>query len=523
MIEAGIALRDAEGEDRLEVAVLAVRDQQSVTRIVLRDATLQYAVLPGPGAAGKDVPAVEGAGHEEFGPVVRHPVVVAVEAEHSSIEASEPDLLVGMPCARLVEARDDGIVVGALEGRQRGIGGGPRVQDGSLRPVATAVATATDRHVGPPLRIRGVREDQDAAAVRGHHRCLADRLGQGGVPGHGAPGVATVGRTRQGPGSLRAIVVPHVQEQGAVLQLGDGTLIDLMGGGSTGDLPGPAVVVARDAVRVVVLRVGLDVIAGDQEAACMVTRSQLDAVAGPGRVPGPVGLLRGGGDLPGFAPRGAVVVAGQHPHRPGALGGPGDDLGLMVLAEVAGGEQVDSSVAAVEHRARVPAGVSTVVPDHVEITPGPAAVATAFEDEVDVPGVAAAADPSFGEREQRAVGGLDQGRDAEGVVAVVARGEDRRVVGRTRLHGHDERQEEKGDGRDGETEARHRRMVPVPGRESQWSSATRWGSPSTRLARPAMTRTSMSENDGFGWWRSRSGSRFGGPECRKSQGDRETT
>ena len=98
------------------------------------------------------------------------------------------------------------------------------------------------------------------------------------------------------------------------------------------------------------------------------------------------------------------------------------------MTEVPGREEVDRAVRPVDDRAWIPAGVPAVIPDDLEVAPGVASVAASPENQVDVAGIAASFESSFRECQECSIGGFDEGRDSERVVAVLAGGEDRVVA-----------------------------------------------------------------------------------------------
>ena len=232
-------------------------------------------------------------------------------------------------------------------------------------------------------------------------------------PGH--PAVAADGDL---PGAAGPVVVPRVEEHVAVLQLDDAAFVDLVSRSGTAQPPGFPVVVAVDDMGVVVLRTGLYMIAGNQQA----SRRKLDAVARTGGVPGPVRLLGGCRDVPRLAPRAAVVLARRDPHGPRALARSVDDLGFAVDAQVVGHRQPDGPGLTVDHGTGIAAGVPRVPPDHLLVRPGVPAVLAALHQQVDVARIAPAGLAAFAEGEDRSPDRHDDRGNAVGIVSVRAAG-----------------------------------------------------------------------------------------------------
>ncbi|GAA3097958.1 hypothetical protein GCM10017687_06040 [Streptomyces echinatus] len=147
---------------------------------------------------------------------------------------------------------------------------------------------------------------------------------------------------------------------------------------------------------------------------------ELDAVHGPGGVPGvPVGGQDLGAQIARRGPGAAVVVAVLQMR--GAVAGD-RAAGAVRTAGVVRLREPDTAGGAVDDRGRVAVGVAGALVDHLERTPGAAAVGGAFEHDVDVGRVPAVEDAALGERQQRALGGPDDRRDAEARVPGVLGG-----------------------------------------------------------------------------------------------------
>ena len=141
------------------------------------------------------------------------------------------------------------------------------------------------------------------------------------------------------------------------------------------------------------------------------------------------------------------------PHGARALGGAGGDGALAVGAEVVGEEQPERAGGGVEDRAGIAAGVVGIVPDDLLRAPRATGVGGAFEEDVDIAGVATGGFAAFGKGEQVAVGRADDGRDAIGVIAVLAGDKDVGLFDsgdrRRERGGEQDRQDEEGtEGRD---------------------------------------------------------------------------
>src|SRR5690606_33169856 len=153
-------------------------------------------------------------------------------------------------------------------------------------------------------------------------------------------------------------------------------------GGAAG--PGVAAVVAVDQGGAVVA-VAVGEVDPDDQASGVLAAGQLDAAAGSGGVPAPVGFVDDLAEAFGRAPGGTVVVAVLD------IGG----AGLVGVRWVVCGQKHDPAGVGVEDRHRVAAGgrgVGVVVgslQDDLGLAPGGAVVGGAFHDQVDVAGVAA--------------------------------------------------------------------------------------------------------------------------------------
>src|SRR5207249_6223172 len=140
-----------------------------------------------------------------------------------------------------------------------------------------------------------------------------------------------------------------------------------------------------------------------------------DACAGSGRIPGPDGLFHVAGDLNRLAPGSAVVGALRDPNSAAAFARAVDDHGLGVAAQVVRHQKPNDAGLPIDDGTWVAAGVGTVVPNDLRAAPGFAAVVAAFDEKIDVAGVAAAVLASLAESEQDAVLRGDERRNAVGV------------------------------------------------------------------------------------------------------------
>jgi len=228
----------------------------------------------------------------------------------------------------------------------------------------------------------------------------------------GRPAPPAVLADGEGP-QVRRIPVPHAQQQGAVGQLDRFALVHV-----TLDVPAElerlSAVVAVERVGAAYppsLRLVLDaVVAREDEPALVRPASKLDAVPGPGGVPGPVALLDLRGDLRRCRPRTPVIVAAGH-----------EDAVV-----VAGERQDDSSAAAIDDRAGVSDGdllLAALLVDDLLLRPGRPAVLATADQQVDVARVGAAGLAPLAEGQQRSLGRGRQRGDAVGVVAALSAGE----------------------------------------------------------------------------------------------------
>jgi hypothetical protein len=93
-----------------------------------------------------------------------------------------------------------------------------------------------------------------------------------------------------------------------------------------------------------------------------------------------------------------------------------------------GQQQPNGSCALIDDRAWIATSVGAVLPDDLRFAPGLATVAAATKQQMNFAGVAAAVLAPLAEGEKDAVLGGDEGRDAITVVAVLAGGEEGRLV-----------------------------------------------------------------------------------------------
>ena len=157
---------------------------------------------------------------------------------------------------------------------------------------------------------------------------------------------------------------------------------------------------------------GLRMVGGDDET----PPAGLNADAGAGRVPGPIGPLDAGGDLDGHRPRHAVVHGVHRPDGATRLARAGEDVLLAIGAAVVRRQQPERAGRSVEDRTGIAERVRAIVADDLQPRPGLSAVTTALHDEVDVAGVARTDAPGFSEGEERPGPRGDDRRDPEGVI-----------------------------------------------------------------------------------------------------------
>ena len=97
-----------------------------------------------------------------------------------------------------------------------------------------------------------------------------------------------------------------------------------------------------------------------------------------------------------------------------------DDLGLVIVTEVARGEQQDFSGAAVDDGTRVTAGIRPVIPNQLLTRPSLATVARTLHDQVDVAAITTTALARFGECQKVTVGGKHKCRNSISVDVLFA-------------------------------------------------------------------------------------------------------
>jgi hypothetical protein len=172
--------------------------------------------------------------------------------------------------------------------------------------------------------------------------------------------------------------------------------------------PGRAAVVAVGEMGALERATVALVIAADHEPAGVRPPLELDAVARPGGVPG----------VPLREPQLDREPARWRPRRPMVVAVLDERMSLCVVVPgVERRHQQHPPGAAIHDRRRVAARVAHALQHRLDRSPGPPAVVGAPEHDVDVPVVAAVGHASLGEREQRAVGRLDDRRDPVARVA----------------------------------------------------------------------------------------------------------
>ncbi len=193
-----------------------------------------------------------------------------------------------------------------------------------------------------------------------------------------------------------------------------------MFGRRTAQLPGLAVVIRVDDVRVVAFRARLDVIAGDDQPALVRPVFELYAAARAGGVPRPIRSLDVRGDFPWLAPGLAVILGAGHKHPPRILAAQGNDVCLAIIAPVPRHQQPDDARLAVHHRARVAAGVARIVPDDTLCAPGAAIVLRPLHEQINITRVARTVLAALAKGQHRALPRDGQSRNAVRVVTALA-------------------------------------------------------------------------------------------------------
>ncbi len=325
-------------------------------------------------------------------------------------EAGEADLVAGVHRAALVHQADRA----GADAHQVGVAGPVRGDDRAAIdavPGPAAVVGGADHHRAAPVGIAGAGEQETVAQPQQrplHLRCVqirqvAEGRGEAGaaVPADGLGAVAQVG----------AVLLPAADQDRTVAALGER------------ELGGLLVYKRQDQGRVVggdpAAVPGLGVHPEDQ-ASGVPAAGELDAVHGTGGVPGvPVGGQGLGAQIARRGPRPAVVVAVLQMRRAVA----GDRAaGAVRTARVVRLRQPDPAGDAVHDRGGVAVGVAPALVDHLQRAPGAPAVGGALEHDVDVGPVPAVEDAALGERQQGAVGRVDDRRDAEARVPRVLGG-----------------------------------------------------------------------------------------------------
>lgn len=155
----------------------------------------------------------------------------------------------------------------------------------------------------------------------------------------------------------------------------------------------------------------LDVITGNHEP----TAAQLNAVGGAGGVPGPGRRFDVSGDFAWWRPSRTVVIAKGEPN--GARRFALDNQPFIAVGQILAKEEPELAGGAIQYRAGVTTGHARPCGDNLQRLPGDAVVKTAFEQQSDDAGIAAAIFASFGKGQQHAPRRNRQGRNAEGMVA----------------------------------------------------------------------------------------------------------
>ncbi len=364
-------------------------------------------------------------------PVAGDRVGSAARGEPVLGEAGEADLVARVHRAALVDQAHR-VRVGAHQiGVARPVGGDDRAAVHAV-PGAAAVVGGADHHRPPPVGVGGAGEQQPVAqAQQGALDLRGVQVGQ--VVEGRREAVAAVAADRLGAvAEVGAVLLPAADQDRAVAALGEGQFGRFLPEGAVvGDGPGVggadppvlAVVVAHDQCRVVggdpaaVRGLGVD---PEGQPARVPSAGELDAVHGPGRVPGvPVGGQDLRAQVARHGPAAAVVVAVLQMR--GAVAGD-RATGAVGTARVVGLREPDPARLAVHDRRRIAVRVTGALVGHLQRAPGAAAVGGALEHDVDVGGVTAVEDPALGERQQGAVGRPHDRRDAEaGVAGVLGR------------------------------------------------------------------------------------------------------
>lgn len=150
------------------------------------------------------------------------------------------------------------------------------------------------------------------------------------------------------------------------------------------------------------LCVRFDVVAGDDKSPLVFSLCELDSGSRPGGVPGPVGLLGLSGDFTRSGPGESVVGGGGDEDSTCILATLGNNVALVVVSPVPGHEEVHDSRFSIYYRGGIAAGVGCVVPDNLLIAPSFAVVSGAFQEEVDIAGIASSVITTFTESEDGA-------------------------------------------------------------------------------------------------------------------------